>query len=153
MRRLLAIMATALVALVGFAIPAAAGGNSTLPGARVAASSPCGSGYAHIGHYAIGSPALGYMDVYWSSGSKRNCLVVNHTSSTWGVSLYTQAQIRPSGYSWPSCPSSTGCDAGFYRYYAGPVYTPSGVNMSNRCLDIRGVVDWASGSRSRIHCG
>ena len=67
--------------------------------------------------------------------------------------LYTEAKIRPSGFSWPSCPSSTGCDGGFYRYYAGPVYTPSGVDMTHRCIDVSGVVDWASRSLSRIHCG
>ncbi|TDE11521.1 hypothetical protein E1269_09425 [Jiangella asiatica] len=116
---------------------------------------PCGSSYRHIGHYPIsnGSQVLAYMDVYWSSTAKRNCLVTNHASPTYGVSLYTQATIRPSGYSWPSCPSSTGCDGGRYSYYAGPVYTPAGVDMSNRCLDITGVIDWAQRTLTRIHCG
>lgn len=154
MRRLLTIMAVAFLALVGIAAPSAAGGNSTLPAGTITPmAGPCGGSYSHIGHYAIASPARGYMDVYWSSSTRRNCLVVNHTGATWGVSLYTEARIRPSGHSWPSCPSSTGCDAGFYRYYAGPVYTPSGVDMSRRCLDIQGAVDWATSSRSRIHCG
>jgi len=116
---------------------------------------PCGSSYAHIGHYAIGSSSqtIGYLDVYWSSSTKRNCLVTNHSGPTYGVSLYTEARIRPSGFSWPRCPSSTGCDGGFYRYYAGPVYTPAGVDMTHRCVDISGVVDWSSRSLSRIHCG
>lgn len=155
MRRLLAIMATVVVALLGFAAPASAGGPPTSSSDIVVPlAGPCGSSYRHVGHYAIGSsPALGFMDVYWSSTARRNCLVVNHSSATWGTSLYTQARIRPSGFSWPSCPSSTGCDAGFFRYYAGPVYTPQGVNMSNRCIDIQGAVDWSSASRTRIHCG
>jgi hypothetical protein len=153
-------MATVLVMTVGLTLPADAGGNSTLPPSKwtavaALAGGPCGSSYTHIGHYAIGSSTrtLGYLDVYWSSSSKRNCLVTNHSGSTYGVSLYTEARIRPSGFSWPGCPSSTGCDGGFYRYYAGPVYTPSGVDMTHRCIDVSGWVDWASRSLSRIHCG
>jgi hypothetical protein len=156
MKRAVATIAIALALLLGFAAPASAGGNSALPPDTMSVmAGPCGSSYTHIGHYPISSSAgtLGYLDVYWSSTSKRNCLVTNHYGKTYGVSLYTQAMIRPSGWSWPSCPSSTGCDAGFYRYYAGPVYTPAGVDMSNRCLDIMGAVDWAQRTITRIHCG
>src|SRR5699024_5308710 len=143
MRRLLAVVAVVIVSLLGMAAPSAAGGNSTVPSAAFMPQvGPCGSGYIHVGHYAIGSsPTLAHMDVYWSASASRNCLVVNHTSATWGLSMYTEARIRPSGSSWPTCPSSTGCDAGNYRYYAGPVYTPSGVSMANRCLDIQGTAD------------
>ncbi|MGH8774144.1 MAG: hypothetical protein ACRDWI_02895 [Jiangellaceae bacterium] len=156
MRRIIAVIATAFAVTMGLALPADAGGDSTLPpGTFAPLAGPCGSSYSHIGHYAIGSHSnpLGYLDVYWSWSTKRNCLVTNHSGSTYGVSLYTEARIRPSGFSWPSCPSSTGCDGGFYRYYAGPVYTPAGVNMTRRCIDISGVVDWTSRSLSRIHCG
>jgi hypothetical protein len=157
MRRLFIIIAAAIVAIVGLVLPAHAGGDSTLPANRSLAllAGPCGSSYTHIGHYRIGpsTQPLGYLDVYWSSSSKRNCLVTNHSGPTYGVSVYTEARIRPSGYSWPSCPSSTGCDGGFYRYYAGPVYTPSGLDMTHRCIDISGVVDWSSRTLSRIHCG
>ena len=142
MRRLFAAIAAALVMTVGLALPADAGGNSTL-GLRTSAllGGPCGSSYTHVGHHPIsgGGRTLGYLDVYWSWSTKRNCLVTNHSGPTYGVSLYTEARIRPSGYSWPSCPSSTGCDGGFYRYYAGPVYTPSGVDMTHRCVDISGL--------------
>ena len=79
--------------------------------------------------------------------------MTNHAGPTYGVRTYTEARIRPSGFSWPSCPSSTGCDGGLYRYYAGPVYTPAGVDMTNRCIDISGWVDWVSRSLGRIHCG
>jgi hypothetical protein len=156
MKRILAVAAMAIAILLGFTAPASADGGSTATSDVTTMAGPCGSSYSHIGHYAIGSSssgALGYLDVYYSSTAKRNCLVTNHSSKTWGVSLYTQATIRPSGWSWPSCPSSTGCDAGFYRYYAGPVYTPAGVDMSNRCLDITGTVDWASRTLTRVHCG
>lgn len=155
MRRLLAIVAATLIPLVGFAAPAAADDMATTPERTIAPDSGiCGSSYRHVGHYAVGSsPALGYMDVYWSRSQQRNCLVVSHSSATWGVSLFTQARIRPSGYSWPGCPSSTGCDAGHFSYYAGPSYTPAGFNMRGHCIDIRGSVDWSSASRTRIHCG
>ncbi|TDC52808.1 hypothetical protein E1212_07695 [Jiangella ureilytica] len=108
-----------------------------------------------MGHYAIGSPVKAYMDVYWSSTTKRNCLVTNHTGATYGVLLYTQATIKPSGsgYSWPSCPSSVGCDGEMYRYYAGPVYTPAGVDMSNKCVDIKGYIMDIGRTLTNIHCG
>jgi hypothetical protein len=157
MRRFFAVIATALTMSLGIALPAAAGGDSTLPAGKSALllAGPCGSSYTHIGHYAItgGGKTLGYLDVYWSASTKRNCLVTNHSGPTYGVSVYTEARIRPSGYNWPSCPRSTGCDGGFYRYYAGPVYTPVGVNMTHRCIDVSGWVDWAYRSLSRIHCG
>lgn len=151
--------ASALVSvmfLLGFAGPAAAGGDSNLQAGIVSTNAgPCGGSYSHIGHYEINSSSgtLAYLDVYWSGSTKRNCLVTNHTGATYGVSLYTQATIRPSGASWPSCPSSTGCDGGHYSYYAGPVYTPAGVDMSNRCIDIKGVIDWAGRTLTRMHCG
>jgi hypothetical protein len=159
MKHIIGVIAATIALIMGLALPANAGGNSTLPRQETmmlaASGGPCGSSYSHIGHYPItaSTSTVGYLDVYWSWSTKRNCLVTNHAGSTYGVSLYTEARIRPSGYAWPSCPSSTGCDGGFYRYYAGPVYTPSGVDMSHRCLDISGVVDWASRSLTRIHCG
>jgi hypothetical protein len=156
MRRFFAVIAAALIVTIGLALPADAGDESSqLSNMSVLLAGPCGSSYNHIGHYPIGtgSQTLGYLDVYWSPSTKRNCLMTNHSGPTYGVRLYTEARIRPSGYSWPSCPSSTGCDGGFYRYYAGPVYTPAGVDMSRRCIDISGVVDWSSRSLSRIHCG
>ncbi len=159
MKRLVAAVGAVFALLLGMATPAAAGGNSTLPeatdGRLSALAGPCGSSYTHIGHYPIpaSGTAYAYMDVYWSWSTKRNCLVVNHSGPTYGARLYTEARIRPSGSSWPSCPSSTGCDGGFFSYYAGPVYTPSGVDMTNRCIDISGWIDWRSRTLTRRHCG
>jgi hypothetical protein len=158
MKRLIAATFAMLGLIAGFAAPATAGGNSTLPDSTSALSmmaGPCGSSYQHIGHYAIpaSGTAYAYLDVYWSWTTKRNCLVTNHAGPTYGVSLYTEAKIRPTGSSWPSCPSSVGCDGGFYRYYAGPVYTPSGVNMTNRCVDISGWIDWRNRTLTKRHCG
>lgn len=159
MKRLIAATIAIIGFIVGSAMPASAGGNSTLRDTSENQVSlqagPCGSSYRHIGHHAIppSGTAYAYMDVYWSWTTKRNCLVVNHAGPTYGVRLYTEAKIRPSGWSWPSCPSSAGCDGGFYSYYAGPVYTPSGVDMTNRCIDISGWIDWRNRTMSRIHCG
>ncbi len=158
MKRFLATLVILVAAAGGLAQPASAGPDSTLRStatvALTAGGGPCGSSYTHIGHYPIRSTVtVGYLDVYWSWTTKRNCLVTNHAGPTYGVRTYTEARIRPSGFSWPSCPSSTGCDGGLYRYYAGPVYTPTGVDMTNRCIDISGWVDWVSRSLSRIHCG
>jgi len=159
MKRIIATAMAAFGLLAALAMPATAGGNSTVPDAAEIQFSmmagPCGSSYTHIGHYAIPASGTAYahMDVYWSWTTKRNCLVVNHAGPTYGVSLYTEARIRPSGYSWPSCPSSVGCDGGFYRYYAGPVYTPSGVNMTNKCVDISGWIDWRNRTLTKRHCG
>lgn len=156
MKRLVAIAFAVIGLMAGLATPAAAGGNSTLPNSLISTmAGPCGSSYTWIGNYKIPSSGTIYaeLNVYWSSTTKRNCLTVNHAGSTYGVSMFTQARIRPSGSSWPSCPSSTGCDAGFYKYRAGPVYTPAGVDMSGRCIDINGVIDWRSRTLYWRHCG
>lgn len=159
MKRVLAAITTAVTiaasVIMGVAPPATAGGNSTLPpGTMTTMAGPCGSSYTLIGHYPIrSSVTIGYLDVYWSWSTKRNCLVTNKSGPAYGVTTYTEARIRPSGYSWPSCPSSTGCDGGMYKFYAGPVYTPSGVDMTHRCVDLSGWVEWTQRSLSRVHCG
>ncbi|HEY9412740.1 MAG TPA: hypothetical protein VIP77_24410 [Jiangellaceae bacterium] len=153
MKRVFAVLVAAAALLLGLALPSHAGGDSTLaPGTITTKAGPCGSGYTLIGHHPVGN-GMGYLDVYWSSSARRNCMATVHAGSYYGDSLYTEAAIRPAGWSWPSCPSSTGCDGGFYRYFAGPVYTPAGVDMSRRCLDIKGTVDWSSRVMARVHCG
>lgn len=146
-----------LIGFAGIASPAQAGPDTTLPAtAALTMSGPCGSSYSHIGHYGIkngSGTTLAYMDVYWSWSTKRNCLVTNHTGPTYGERAYTQATIKPTGRSWPSCPSSTGCDGGMYSYYAGPVYTPRGVDMTNRCINIKGVIGWHERTLRKKHCG
>ena len=130
--------------LMGLATPASAQASSTTLTGMVStlAGGPCGSSYSLVTHYPVNSQATGeinmYLDVYYSSTAKRNCLVANHAGSAYGANLSSLAKIRPSGSAWPACPS-VGCDDGYYRYYAGPVYTPSGVNMSGRCVDVGGL--------------
>jgi len=134
-RRSLALVGAIATLLFGLAAAAPAQ-------AAALAGGPCGSSYTLVTHYAETSQATGeinmYLDVYYSSTAKRNCLVANHAGSAYGASLYSLAEIRPSGSSWPACPS-VGCDEGYYKYYAGPVYTPAGVDMSHRCVDVAGM--------------
>jgi hypothetical protein len=122
------------------------------------AATVCGAGYSFSDEYQILNDVtdslIGYADLYYSSAAKRNCLVVSHSSSTWGTRLHTIARIRPSGLAWPSCPKSVGCDEGNYQYYAGPVYTPAGFDMSHHCVDLYGNVGNASGKTVLgVHCG
>jgi hypothetical protein len=120
----------------------------------------CGSSYNHVGQYNFtnSGAVIGAVDVYYSSTEKRNCAVTSHKGDFYGVAARTRVKIRPSGWSWPGC-NSTGCDDGVYSYYAGPVYTPKGVNMSNRCIDFEGRIYSAGGllgggiGRSNRHCG
>lgn len=158
-KRALSLIGVTIALSIGLAVPATAGGNSThLSGTVSTLSGLCGSSYSHVGHYKQGNDVTDeinmYMDVYYSSTAKRNCLVVSHAGSAYGVAMYTKAAIRPSGWSWPSCPS-VGCDqSNSYKYYAGPVYTPSGVDMSRRCIDISGLVGINTHKNLYgIHCG
>ena len=159
MKRLLATVVVTFGLVLGFGGTANAGGNSTLPDGMAtimaAGGGPCGSSYTHIGHYPItaGGTTYAHLDVYWSWSTRRNCLATNHYGSTYGVNLYTEAKIRPTGSGWPSCPSSVGCDGGFYSYYAGPVYTPYGVDMTNRCVDISGWIAEFKRTLTKKHCG
>lgn len=152
MKRIFATLAMSFTLILGLAATAQAGDSSMVGDDVQARSGPCGSSYTHIGHYGLDS-GRAYMDVYFSWSTKRNCLVVNHAGSWYGRTAFTEARIWPSGWSKPSCPSSTGCDAGNYRYYAGPVYTPSGVDMTNRCISIEGWMRDVQRVLTRIHCG
>ena len=123
----------------------------------VRAANRCGSGYALVERYTAHDDVydtLGmYADLYYSSSAKRNCLVAEHAGSLVGSSEPTLAQIWPSGYATPAC-NSVGCDKGNYKYYAGPVYTPAGVNMAGRCVNFNAEVGFGvHKERRNVHCG
>ncbi|MEU6858929.1 hypothetical protein AB0B28_08665 [Glycomyces sp. NPDC046736] len=121
-----------------------------------AAVGPCGSSYGHIGHYAVNHATKGtvaYIDVYYSSSAKRNCAVLNATGETYGFNGRKGVIIWAEGYY-----DRYDQDDKDYSYYAGPVYTPAGVNMSGRCLNVEGIVEtrngsYATGQRYKVHCG
>ncbi|MFC4337743.1 hypothetical protein [Salininema proteolyticum] len=144
-------LAVALAAIAAFSLSAVA-----IPGTASAAG-PCGSSYALVGHYPIKDSYYGtvaYIDVYWSSTSKRNCAVTNGTGATYGLKRHKGVSINPSSSS-----GRVDSDSGAFSYYAGPVYTPRGYNLSGECIDVDGTVGLPGGNEvtgrylSRVHCG
>ena len=118
----------------------------------------CGSGYTLVEHINqdndVSDVLEMYIDIYYSSSAKRNCLVVSHAGWTYGKPMYTLAVIRPTGAAWPAC-NSVGCDEGDdFKYFAGPVWTPAGVDMSHRCIDLDAEVGYNTHQELRgVHCG
>jgi hypothetical protein len=143
-RALSIVVATAALA-VGL-VPAATATSSTSAGGAGVLGGECGSGYTLVGLHPVTNQATGrvdlHMEVYWSSATKRNCLIARHFGDSYGKFRNPSlAKIRPGqppGGVWPACPS-VGCDRGNYAFYAGPVYTPAGVDMTHRCVDIGGM--------------
>ena len=127
------------------------------PASAAAATTTCGSGYRLVDTYYKANDSSDRVDLeaalYYSATARRNCLIVNHYGAWRGHRGASLAQIRPSGAAWPAC-NSVGCDKGEYAYYAGPVYTPSGVDMSHRCVDLRGTTAYDTYIvKTRVHCG
>ncbi|KAI9148644.1 hypothetical protein HJFPF1_10685 [Paramyrothecium foliicola] len=121
----------------------------------VQAANPCGSGYVLVEEYPayndVTSKLEMYADLYYSSSAKRNCLVASHAGATYGKAALTLAAIWPANYAAPNCPSAL-CDSGTYSYYAGPVYTPAGVDMSGRCVNFDAALgaNTYKGKRNRL---
>ncbi|MFC4335897.1 hypothetical protein [Salininema proteolyticum] len=143
---------TGLVLAVALAAMTVAGPGT----AQAAVTGNCGSSYVRVGHWPIDDSKygrVGYVDVYWSSTAKRNCAVMNATGAA-----YDFAAVKSVGI-WPSSDSSKNDnDYGNYRYYAGPVYTPKGYDMTGKCVDIGGQTQVPDGSMAfedfaNKHCG
>ena len=123
----------------------------------VQAANPCGSGYVLVEEYSARNDVTDklemYADLYYSSSAKRNCLVANHAGALYGRAEDTIAAIWPANHASPAC-NSVGCDHGTYSYYAGPVYTPAGVDMSGRCVNFDAAVGPNTyKSKRNVHCG
>ncbi|MGA5505928.1 hypothetical protein [Streptomyces umbrinus] len=143
------ILKRASVALASFTLITLA----TIPTADAATpSTACGSSYSRVGHYAITSSFAqatnpgGYLDIYYSSSTGKNCGVVYPTSAHQGKTSRLEVDIRKSGNStWIG-------DGGDYNYYAGPVY----VSAPGACIDALGMVedgyDYRGGFYAK-HCG
>lgn len=152
--RLLVTTMLSAMAVVGFAPAANAGGE-------------CGSSYSLVGLYRLQNDMTdqheGNLEIYYSSSLKRNCAIMRHAGHMYGKQTRfptgTFVEIRASGGSWQDCPDNTTthktqCDRGQYSYYAGPVYTPAGVNMAGRCIDFGGNVGLQTHIyRYKKHCG
>ncbi|MFC7647329.1 hypothetical protein ACFQX6_47540 [Streptosporangium lutulentum] len=135
-RGTLAILASTMMFstwLVGGAAPASAAG-------------PCGSGYNLVGSYPIPASGAktGTINVYYNSGSGKNCAIAKGTGSNYGKKNYKVVGISVSGAGrW------TGYDSGLFSYYAGPVY----VSARNKCIDVLGGVGSPQRVVRKVHCG
>jgi hypothetical protein len=110
------------------------------------ASGPCGSGYSRVGTYAIPKTGkrTGTLQIYYNSGSGKNCALAYGYGATYGKNTYKMAAISVSGGSrW------IGYESGTYKYYAGPVY----VSARHKCIDINGWVGSVGRVERRVHCG
>lgn len=114
--------------------------------APASAAGPCGSGYNLVGSYAIPASGArtGTIEVYYSSGSGKNCAIAEGSGSNYGTKNYKVVGISVSGAS-----SWTGYDSGLYSYYAGPVY----VSAPGKCIDLLGGVGSPSRTVRKVHCG
>lgn len=160
MRRILLAVLTGLVLPV-LAVGSGSGTASASPMSTAAAATTtpnlCGSSYALIDTYYKRNDSSDRTDLqaalYFSAKTKRNCFIVSHYGAWRGHKGASLATIRPKGAAWPKC-NSTGCDKGEYAYYAGPVYTPAGVDMSHRCVDFSGTTAYDTYiTKYGVHCG
>lgn len=119
-----------------------------------AASNPCGSAYAQIKAYPMYNTSIrlvGYLRVYYSSASGKNCAVAWAAGPDLGVRRFRFVGIELSGT------YNMDIDNGYYTTYAGPVYTP--VSARGRCINLMayfGTSPTAKYSRidlNNVHCG
>jgi hypothetical protein len=162
-KKCLAILSAAAVMFVALCSTSSAASTAEVasaPRATVAATATanlCGSSYRLIDKYYKANDSSDRVDLeaalYYSASAKRNCLIVSHYGAWRGYKGSSLAMIRPHGSAWPKC-NSTGCDKGEYAYYAGPVYTPAGVDMSHKCVDFAGTTAYDTYIvKSKVHCG
>jgi hypothetical protein len=154
MRRLLSGLLTAAagMALVAGAAAAPAGATEMTAQANV-----CGSSYVKIDTYPIkynATTTYGNIELYYSASAKRNCAVTVGVGATYGWKGYKSIEICPNGTDITFC----GMDSGNYLYYAGPVYTKAGHDMSEWCVDVVGMIQHPNGTsadnfREHVHCG
>lgn len=132
-----------LKGLTLLAAVALAGVTSLVSVAPASAAGPCGTGYAYIGSrdvtvpsfskdYRYGKPGTktGSIDVYWNSSLRKNCSIGYAYGPTYGIRMYRYTDIgRPHTY------SPDDAAAGYYSYYAGPVYTQT-QPVGGECISV-----------------
>lgn len=113
--------------------------------APAGAAGPCGSGYLRVGVYDIPKTGTkkGVLEVYYNSGSGKNCALSYGYGSTYGTATYKAVGISlPTGDGWDDY-------EGNFKNYAGPVY----VLAKGKCIDLVGAVDTAVRYEMYVHCG
>ncbi|MFE9119621.1 hypothetical protein [Streptomyces sp. NPDC007172] len=110
---------------------------TAVPSANAAtAASACGSSYSLVGHYPLKpyiaqAPSVGgYLDIYYSSGTGKNCAVAYPTSAQQSRTTSISVSLRIANGTWEG-------DAGPYHSYAGPVY----VSARGTCIDALGDIE------------
>jgi hypothetical protein len=153
MTRLLTRVLTAVAGalLVASAAATPAGASDMTPQANL-----CGSSYSLIDTYPIayGSTTYGRVELYWSPTAKRNCALTVGSGATYGWKGFKAIEVCPHGAAVSLC----GEEHGDFLYYAGPVYTKAGYNMSGKCIDVVGIIEHPNGTSAdgggvRVHCG
>ncbi|MGW0802611.1 hypothetical protein [Nonomuraea sp. NPDC002799] len=110
------------------------------------AASPCGSGYSHVGSYAIPASGArtGTLQVYYSSSARKNCAL------TYGYGSYANKVNRKAvAIGLTGVSGWAGADNDLYASYAGPAY----VYAPGRCIDLRAQVATKVLQLNKVHCG
>ncbi|QKW35598.1 hypothetical protein HUT06_17420 [Actinomadura sp. NAK00032] len=123
-------------ALVGGVV--ATGVLSAVSAAPAAAASACGSGYNLLHSYHItpnsngSGTAYGYLDVYYSPTTRKNCAIARSGGFTYGKLQGAWVLIGK----WRGGGEDDDGWGSTYKYYAGPVYTYA----PNECIWAQGMV-------------
>lgn len=135
------------------AVLLAAGFIVSVPAAASAAG-PCGSSYALVKSYpmyhVVYGDLRGYLSIYYSSSTGRNCAVATAAGIEVGVTRYRSVGIEISGS------YNMQIDGGYYSRYAGPVYTPV---SRGKCITAWAFFNTTGGSKlaerwvTNAHCG
>jgi hypothetical protein len=157
MQKLRAVLAAATVS-----VAALAGTVATAPTAA-AATSLCGSTYAYVGKHAMtkvsgreGPRTGGYVYVYYSAKTKKNCAISKPAPAlrgrSWGLGVGLHSPTYRDG-------ESDGYARGqVYTRWAGPVY----VKSPRACINVVGDMNTGTPghvrahyevSKKRVHCG
>ncbi|MER6951114.1 hypothetical protein ABT294_44590 [Nonomuraea sp. NPDC000554] len=139
-RSKLAVLASAVM-VSGWLVASAAPAGAT----STAMAGPCGSGYNRVGVYAIpkSGPRTGTLEVYYNSGTGKNCALAYGYGSTAGKKTYKSVTIGVSSG------TQADHDYGQFAQYAGPVYT----SARNKCINVSGWIGKTHRDLTKVHCG
>lgn len=145
------------ITAVATAATAISAGLLALPSTASAAApvGSCGSSYGKVGSYPVTrswESTAGYIDVYYSRSTGKNCAVTRPVSALAGKAGNIWVCIERSPYGGRACDGSSAN----YRYYAGPVY----VSARGTCINVSGGLTRTpgdnqpfNGGAQKVHCG